>query len=154
MLRPAWEFAKALHHQRQNAWARYVSIQDHCNLLTREEEREVLPLCIDDGVGTIPWSPLARGRRTTTSASPLPPAGTATARLAVDGRMAAQPMRPDDIDRPPAKCRGEARRPVPAFGAGRYGFARRAYDRQGPPPWPSELIPPESADSERGSDLL
>jgi aryl-alcohol dehydrogenase-like predicted oxidoreductase len=58
----AWEFGKALHLQRQHGWARFVSMQDHYNLLAREEEREMLPLCADEGVGTIPWSPLARGR--------------------------------------------------------------------------------------------
>src|SRR6478752_4034579 len=58
----AWEFAKALHLQRQHGWARFVSMQDHYNLIAREEEREMLPLCVDEGVGTIPWSPLARGR--------------------------------------------------------------------------------------------
>jgi aryl-alcohol dehydrogenase-like predicted oxidoreductase len=58
----AWEFAKALHLQKQNGWARFVSMQDHYNLLAREEEREMIPLCIDEGVGTIVWSPLARGR--------------------------------------------------------------------------------------------
>jgi aryl-alcohol dehydrogenase-like predicted oxidoreductase len=58
----AWEFGKALHLQREHGWARFVSVQDHYNLLVREEEREMLPLCADEGVGTIPWSPLARGR--------------------------------------------------------------------------------------------
>jgi aryl-alcohol dehydrogenase-like predicted oxidoreductase len=58
----AWEFAKALHLQERNGWARFVSMQDHYNLLAREEEREMLPLCADEGVGTIVWSPLARGR--------------------------------------------------------------------------------------------
>jgi aryl-alcohol dehydrogenase-like predicted oxidoreductase len=58
----AWEFAKALHVQRANGWARFVSMQDHYNLLAREEEREMIPLCLDEGVGTIVWSPLARGR--------------------------------------------------------------------------------------------
>jgi 1-deoxyxylulose-5-phosphate synthase len=58
----AWEFAKALHLQRANGWARFVSMQDHYNLLAREEEREMIPLCVDEGVGTIVWSPLARGR--------------------------------------------------------------------------------------------
>jgi aryl-alcohol dehydrogenase-like predicted oxidoreductase len=60
----AWEFSKALHLQRTHGWARFVSMQDHYNLLAREEEREMLPLCADEGVGTIPWSPLARGRLT------------------------------------------------------------------------------------------
>ncbi|HVV22253.1 MAG TPA: aldo/keto reductase [Pseudonocardiaceae bacterium] len=59
---PAWEFAKALHLQKQHGWARFVSMQDHYNLLAREEEREMIPLCLDEGVGTIIWSPLARGR--------------------------------------------------------------------------------------------
>ncbi|WP_372660626.1 aldo/keto reductase [Amycolatopsis kentuckyensis] len=59
---PAWEFAKARHLQREHGWARFVSMQDHYNLLHREEEREMIPLCLDEGVGTIVWSPLARGR--------------------------------------------------------------------------------------------
>lgn len=58
----AWEFAKALALQARNGWARFVSMQDHYNLLAREEEREMIPLCLDEGVGTIVWSPLARGR--------------------------------------------------------------------------------------------
>ncbi len=58
----AWEFAKALHLQERHGWARFVSMQDHYNLLAREEEREMIPLCLDEGVGAIIWSPLARGR--------------------------------------------------------------------------------------------
>jgi aryl-alcohol dehydrogenase-like predicted oxidoreductase len=58
----AWEFSKALHLQERHGWARFVSMQDHYNLLNREEEREMLPLCADAKVGVIPWSPLARGR--------------------------------------------------------------------------------------------
>ena len=58
----AWEFAKALHLQRRHGWARFVSMQNHYNLLAREEEREMIPLCLDEGIGTIIWSPLARGR--------------------------------------------------------------------------------------------
>ena len=60
----AWEFAKALRLQHEHGWTRFVSMQDHYNLLAREEEREMLPLCADEGVGTIIWSPLARGRLT------------------------------------------------------------------------------------------
>jgi aryl-alcohol dehydrogenase-like predicted oxidoreductase len=60
----AWEFAKALRFQREHGWARFVSMQDHYNLLAREEEREMLPLCADEGIGTLVWSPLARGRLT------------------------------------------------------------------------------------------
>jgi aryl-alcohol dehydrogenase (NADP+) len=60
----AWQFAKAQHVAERNGWTRFVSMQDHYNLLYREEEREMLPLCRDQGVGVIPWSPLARGRLT------------------------------------------------------------------------------------------
>ncbi|SER62321.1 aryl-alcohol dehydrogenase (NADP+) [Lentzea xinjiangensis] len=60
----AWQFAKALFTQRQNGWTRFVSMQNHYNLLYREEEREMLPLCADQGIAVIPWSPLARGRLT------------------------------------------------------------------------------------------
>ena len=58
----AWEFSKARHLQKANGWARFVSLQDTYNLLGREEEREMLPLCADEGVQTIVYSPLARGR--------------------------------------------------------------------------------------------
>jgi aryl-alcohol dehydrogenase-like predicted oxidoreductase len=58
----AWQFAKALHLAKENRWTRFVSMQNHYNLLYREEEREMLPLCEDAGIGVIPWSPLARGR--------------------------------------------------------------------------------------------
>ncbi|SEF91903.1 Predicted oxidoreductase [Actinacidiphila yanglinensis] len=60
----AWQFAKALHLQERNGWARFVTMQDHYNLLAREEEREMLPLCADEGIATMIWSPLARGRLT------------------------------------------------------------------------------------------
>jgi 1-deoxyxylulose-5-phosphate synthase len=58
----AWQFAKALFLADKHGWTRFVSMQDHYNLLNREEEREMLPLCADQRVGVIPWSPLARGR--------------------------------------------------------------------------------------------
>ena len=57
----AWQFAKALQTSERNGWARFVSMQNHYNLVYREEEREMIPLCRDQGVGLIPWSPLARG---------------------------------------------------------------------------------------------
>jgi len=57
----AWQFAKSLHVSKQNGWARFSSMQNHYNLVYREEEREMIPLCIDQGIGVIPWSPLARG---------------------------------------------------------------------------------------------
>ena len=58
----AWQLMKALSISERNGWARFVSMQNHYNLLYREEEREMIPACIDQGLGVIPWSPLARGR--------------------------------------------------------------------------------------------
>ncbi|MBB3444609.1 aldo/keto reductase [Rhizobium sp. BK379] len=60
----SWQFAKALYTSRLNGWTEFVSMQDHLNLLYREEEREMLPFCEDQKIGVIPWSPLARGRLT------------------------------------------------------------------------------------------
>ncbi|MGY1495614.1 aldo/keto reductase [Streptomyces sp. QTS52] len=60
----AWQFSKAQYTAREHGWTRFVSMQNHYNLLYREEEREMLPLCADQGVGVLPWSPLARGRLT------------------------------------------------------------------------------------------
>lgn len=60
----AWQFAKAQYVADRHGWTRFVSMQNHYNLIYREEEREMLPLCLDQGVGVIPWSPLARGRLT------------------------------------------------------------------------------------------
>ncbi|MFD1935528.1 aldo/keto reductase [Nonomuraea mangrovi] len=57
----AWQFAKAQHTAQTAGWTRFVSMQNHYNLVYREEEREMIPLCLDQGVGVIPWSPLARG---------------------------------------------------------------------------------------------
>jgi 1-deoxyxylulose-5-phosphate synthase len=62
----AWQFARAQHVADRNGWTRFVSMQNHYNLLYREEEREMIPLCIHDGIGVIPWSPLARGLLTGT----------------------------------------------------------------------------------------
>ncbi|MDW9671030.1 aldo/keto reductase [Sinorhizobium meliloti] len=60
----AWQFSKMLAVSQANGWSRFVSMQNHLNLLYREEEREMLPLCKAEGIGVIPWSPLARGRLT------------------------------------------------------------------------------------------
>lgn len=57
----AWQFAKALYLADQHGWSRFVSMQNHYNLIYREEEREMMPLCESEGIGVIPWSPLARG---------------------------------------------------------------------------------------------
>jgi len=60
----AWQFSKALYVAERNGWTRFATMQNHYNLVYREEEREMLPLCADQGIGVIPWSPLARGRLT------------------------------------------------------------------------------------------
>ncbi len=60
----AWQFMRSLAIQERRGWSRFVSMQNYLNLLYREEEREMLPLCADQGIGVIPWSPLARGRLT------------------------------------------------------------------------------------------
>jgi 1-deoxyxylulose-5-phosphate synthase len=73
----AWQFAKALYVSELHGWTKFVSMQNHYNLLYREEEREMLPLCVDQGIGVIPWSPLARGRLTR-------PWDTVTARAETD----------------------------------------------------------------------
>lgn len=73
----SWQFMKALGLQRRHGWARFVSMQNHYNLLYREEEREMLPLCASEGIGVLPWSPLARGRLTR-------PVGTTTPRTQTD----------------------------------------------------------------------
>ncbi len=74
----AWQFCKALYLSREHGWTRFVSMQNHLNLLYREEEREMLPLCAEEGIGVLPWSPLARGRlaRPWTDDAPTKRAGT------------------------------------------------------------------------------
>jgi aryl-alcohol dehydrogenase-like predicted oxidoreductase len=74
----AWQFAKAQETARANGWTPFISMQNQLNLLYREEEREMLPLCEDEGVGVIPWSPLARGRLAR-------PQGEETVRSQTDG---------------------------------------------------------------------
>jgi aryl-alcohol dehydrogenase (NADP+) len=57
----AWQFSKSLYLADLHSWTRFVSMQNHYNLVYREEEREMIPLCLSEGIGIIPWSPLARG---------------------------------------------------------------------------------------------
>ncbi|MET4147537.1 aryl-alcohol dehydrogenase-like predicted oxidoreductase [Arthrobacter sp. UYCo732] len=88
----AWQFSKALYLQQLNGWTRFVTMQDHYNLVYREEEREMFPLCADQKIGVLPWSPLARGsshgtgtrkptaRRRTSSARRSTPPRKATGR--------------------------------------------------------------------------
>ena len=58
---PAWQFAKMLYTADAHGWTRFITMQNHYNLMYREEEREMIPLCLDQGIGVLPWSPLARG---------------------------------------------------------------------------------------------
>jgi len=73
----AWQMARALSVSEKRGWARFISMQNHYNLVYREEEREMIPLCVEEGIGVIPWSPLARGRLARTT--PSPSAGTTRA---------------------------------------------------------------------------
>jgi aryl-alcohol dehydrogenase-like predicted oxidoreductase len=82
----AWQFATALDTAQRHGWTRFATMQDYFNLLYREEEREMLPLCQDRGVGVIPWSPLARGRLAREWASSTPRTATdAFARTLFEG---------------------------------------------------------------------
>ncbi|MEI4472116.1 aldo/keto reductase [Frigidibacter sp. MR17.24] len=74
----AWQLCRAIETQKANGWARFIAMQNHMNLLYREEEREMLPYCREAGVGVIPWSPLARGRLSR-------PVGAGSDRAATDG---------------------------------------------------------------------
>ena len=76
----AWQMARALSAAERNGWAKFISMQNHYNLVYREEEREMIPLCLEAGVGLIPWSPLARGRLARTTQSP----STGTTRAETD----------------------------------------------------------------------
>jgi 1-deoxyxylulose-5-phosphate synthase len=89
----AWVLAKALFTAREHGWHRFVSVQNHYNLIYREDEREVIPLCIDQGVGLIPWRPLARGFLT----SNRDRSGKAL-RLRAESDPLAENYRPDDYD--------------------------------------------------------
>ena len=86
----AWQFSKALYLARSHGWTEFVSMQNHYSLLNREEEREMLPLCSDQGIATTPWSPLARGRLAR-------PWGDSTVRSQADaGGSAIAGEQPDD----------------------------------------------------------
>ncbi len=80
----AWTMALALSASERHGWARFVSMQNHYNLLYREEEREMIPLCLDQGVGVIPWSPLARGLLARPRPADAQVGGGGTARAASD----------------------------------------------------------------------
>jgi len=80
----AWRMAKALSASERHGWARFISMQNHYNLVYREEEREMIPLCLDEGIGLVPWSPLARGLLTRPRPADSSVRGGATTRAASD----------------------------------------------------------------------
>lgn len=90
----AWQMANALSLSERNGWARFISMQNHYNLVYREEEREMMPLCVAEGIGVIPWSPLARGRLARTAPSP----SEGTTRAESDQYAAYLYDSPTDID--------------------------------------------------------
>lgn len=92
----AWQFLKALHVAEKNGWTRFVSMQNHYNLQYREEEREMLPLCKEEKIGVIPYSPLAAGRL-------LRDPGTETARMATDQAQKSKYDAMAEADRPIAE---------------------------------------------------
>lgn len=105
---PAWRFAKALYVSRLHGWTEFVSMQNHVNLLYREEEREMLPLCAEEGVAVMPWSPLARGRLTR-------PWDETTERLRTDDALHRFYGKTEEADRKVVDALGEVaeRRGVP-----------------------------------------
>src|SRR5581483_9621175 len=89
----AWQLSKALYTARENGWRRFVSMQNHYNLVYREEEREMIPLCMDQGLAIVPWSPLARGFLTGTRTRD----GGSTKRSEVDSFAKDMYYRDDDF---------------------------------------------------------
>ena len=87
----AWQFAKAQQVAKENGWARFTSMQNQINLIYREEEREMIPLCLDQGVGLIPWSPFARGKLAR-------PVGISTPRAKTDNVLEKMYSRTIDAD--------------------------------------------------------
>ena len=144
----AWQFAKALHLARENGWTPFVSMQNFYNLLYREEEREMLPLCKDERIAVLPWSPLARGRlarpsetetprtQTDTYADKLFAASTESDRKVVE-QVAAIADGPRGAPRPsgPRMGRSEKRRHGPDRGRLQAPASRRC--RSPPSRWTS-----------------
>ena len=114
----AWQFAKAQHTAESHGWAKFVSMQNHYNLVYREEEREMIPLCLDQGVGCIPWSPLARGML---AGNRTRDGGRLTTRSSTDAFTDYLYDQPTDFDVVDAVNDVATARDVPA-GAGRAGL--------------------------------
>ena len=134
----AWQFAKAQHVAERHGWTRFVSMQNHYNLIYREEEREMIPLCLDQGVGVIPWSPLARGvlagnrtrageRHDDPRRTPTRSPTTSTASPPTSTSSSASPRSP-----PSAASAGAGRARVAAAQAGRDRADRRRHQARAP----------------------
>jgi aryl-alcohol dehydrogenase-like predicted oxidoreductase len=95
---PAWRMAAALSSSERNDWTKFVSMQNHYNLVYREEEREMIPLCIDRGLGVIPWSPLARGMLARARPAVKDVRAAGTARSAADDYSSRLYDEPSDWD--------------------------------------------------------
>src|SRR5919106_1140648 len=106
----AWQFAKAQHVAERHGWTPFVSMQNHYNLVYREEEREMIPQCIDQGVGVLPWSPLARGFLTGTRTRE---GGRATTRAETDPFADRLYGGPEDFDVAEAVATVAGERDVP-----------------------------------------
>jgi aryl-alcohol dehydrogenase-like predicted oxidoreductase len=109
----AWRMARALSESERRAWARFISMQHHYNLLYREEEREMVPLCLDQGIGLIPWSPLARGLLTRPRPADADVRGGGTARATSDDYSPTLYDHPGDWDVVDAVAGVATRRGIP-----------------------------------------
>ena len=123
----SWQFAKAQYTAEAHGWTKFVSMQNHYNLIYREEEREMIPLCLDQGVGCIPWSPLARGML---AGNRTRDGGRHTTRSSTDAFTDYLYDQPTDFDVVDAVVEVAAARDVPA-GAGRAGLVARQAGRVG-----------------------
>ena len=127
-----WQFAQAQYLADQHGWTRFVSMQDQYNLLMREEEREMLPFCLDQGVGVIPWSPLARGKLTRDWGTSTDRSGHRRVRedaLSADGGKRPEDRRGGGRDRRRAgRDPGPGRARMAAAPAGGYGSDLRSHE--------------------------
>ena len=130
----AWQFAQALSLSERNGWARFVSMQNHYNLIYREEEREMIPLCQAEGIAVIPWSPLARGLLAGTRKAPDDKTATAVGqrRVRLDAvRSSGRRRRDAGLPAgggPPRHRAGPGRPGVALVQAGRDGADRRRHE--------------------------
>ena len=146
----AWQFAKAQYTAETHGWTKFVSMQNHYNLIYREEEREMIPLCLDQGVGCIPWSPLARG---VLAGNRTRDGGRHTTRSSTDPFTDYLYDQPTDFDVVDAVVEVAAA-PRRAAGAGRPGLAARQAGRDGADRGVDQEEAPEGRAGRRGADAV